>query len=81
MKNVEPLIELVSAIIEQGVSDLKLMSNGRPRPRGTKWAFSREHFDEFFGQHVPTLISLSGLRLDPEAIHQKLMPQIQKLPV
>lgn len=71
-------LDLVAAIAEQAVADLNLAISPCKAKRKPDWAFSVEHFREFFDVSED-LFRLCGFRLNPEAVRDRINKKIDQL--
>jgi hypothetical protein len=71
-------LDLVAAIAEQAVADLNLAVSPCKAKRKPEWAFSPEHFREFFDVSE-NLFRVCGFRLNPEAVRDRINKKIAKL--
>lgn len=71
-------LDLVAAIAEQAVADLNLAVSPCKAKRKPEWAFSPEHFREFFDVSE-NLFRVCGFRLNPEAVRDRINKKISKL--
>lgn len=71
-------LDLTAAIAEQAIADLDLAISPCKAKRKPDWAFTPEHFREFFGM-TENLFRVCGFRLNPEAVHDRLSKKLKKL--
>ncbi len=78
MVRVRGWIDLTAAIVEQAIADLDLAITPCKAKRKPDWAFTPEHFREFF-QTAEDLCRVCGFRLNPEAVRDRLNKKLTKL--
>jgi len=71
-------ISLTGGIIEQAIADLDLAITPCKARRKPEWAFTPEHFREFFAL-AEDLYRVCGFRLNPEAVRDRLNKKLAKL--
>ena len=71
-------LDLTAAIAEQAIADLDLAISPCKAKRKPDWAFTPEHFREFFGM-TEDLFRVCGFRLNPEAVRDRLNKRLTKL--
>jgi len=71
-------VDLTAAIVEQAIADLDLAITPCKAKRKPDWAFTPEHFREFF-QTAEELYRVCGFRLNPEAVRDRLNKKLTKL--
>lgn len=71
-------IDLTAAIVEQAIADLDLAITPCKARRKPDWAFTPEHFREFF-HTAEELCRVCGFRLNPEAVRDRLNKKLSKL--
>jgi len=71
-------LDLTAAIAEQAIADLDLAISPCKAKRKPDWAFTPEHFREFF-QVAEDLYRVCGFRLNPEAVRDRLNKKINLL--
>lgn len=71
-------IDLTSAIVEQAIADLELALSPCKTKRKPEWAFTPDHFREFFAL-AEDLYRVCGFRLNPEAVRDRLNIKLKKL--
>ena len=71
-------VDLTAAIVEQAIADLDLAIAPNEIKRKPDWAFTPDHFREFFTITEP-LFRFCGFRLNPEAVKNRLDRKIQTL--
>ena len=71
-------LDLTAAIAEQAIADLDLAISPCKAKRKPDWAFTPDHFREFF-QVAEELYRVCGFRLNPEAVRDRLNKKIDKL--
>jgi hypothetical protein len=71
-------LDLTAAIAEQAIADLDLAISPCKAKRKPDWAFTPEHFREFFGM-TEDLFRICGFRLNPEAVRDRLNAKLKKL--
>lgn len=71
-------LDLTAAIAEQAIADLDLAISPCKAKRKPDWAFTPEHFREFF-QVAEELYRVCGFRLNPEAVRDRLNKKIEIL--
>lgn len=71
-------LDLTAAIAEQAIADLDLAISPCKAKRKPDWAFTPEHFREFF-QVAEELYRVCGFRLNPEAVRDRLNKKIHLL--
>lgn len=78
MNPIRGWVGLTGAIIEQAVADLDLAITPCKAKRKPDWAFTPEHFREFFAL-AEDLYRICGFRLNPEAVRDRLNRKLTKL--
>lgn len=71
-------LDLTAAVIEQAIADLELAITPCKVKRKPDWAFTPDHFREFF-QTAEELYRVCGFRLNPEAVRDRLNRKLKKL--
>lgn len=71
-------LDLVAAIAEQAVADLDLAISPCKAKRKPDWAFSPEHFREFFDVSE-NLFRVCGFKLNPEAVRDRINRKLNQL--
>lgn len=71
-------LDLTAAIAEQAIADLDLALVPCKAKRKPDWAFTPEHFREFFGL-AEHLYRVCGFKLNPEAVRDRLNKRLLKL--
>jgi hypothetical protein len=71
-------LDLTAAIVEQAVADLDLAISPCRAKRKPDWAFTPEHFREFFDT-AEDLFRVCGFRLNPEAVRDRLNRKLKQL--
>ena len=71
-------LDLTAAIVEQAVADLDLAISPCRAKRKPDWAFTPEHFREFFDT-AEDLFRICGFRLNPEAVRDRLNRKLKQL--
>jgi len=71
-------VSLTAAIVEQGIADLDLALAPCKAKRKPEWAFSPQHFREFFVL-AEDLYRVCGFRLNPEAVRDRLSKKLTQL--
>lgn len=71
-------LDLTAAIAEQAIADLDLAISPCKAKRKPDWAFTPDHFREFF-QAAEELYRVCGFRLNPEAVRDRLNKKIETL--
>ena len=71
-------LDLTAAIVEQAVADLDLAISPCRAKRKPDWAFTPEHFREFFDT-AEDLYRVCGFRLNPEAVRDRLNRKLKQL--
>lgn len=71
-------LDLTAAVIEQAIADLNLSITPCKAKRKPDWAFTPEHFREFFAT-AEHLYRVCGFRLNPEAVRDRLNKKLAKL--
>ena len=78
MNHIRGWIGLTGGIIEQAIADLDLAITPCKAKRKPDWAFTPEHFREFFTL-AEDLYRVCGFRLNPEAVRDRLNKKLEKL--
>ena len=76
--NMRGWLDLTAAIAEQAIADLDLAISPCKAKRKPDWAFTPEHFREFFDA-AEHLYRVCGFRLNPEAVRDRLNKKLKKL--
>jgi hypothetical protein len=71
-------VSLTAAIVEQALADLELALVPCRTKRKPEWAFTPEHFREFFVL-AEDLYRVCGFRLNPEAVRDRLSKKLNHL--
>jgi hypothetical protein len=71
-------LDLTAAIAEQAIADLDLAISPCKAKRKPDWAFTPEHFREFFGM-TEDLFRICGFRLNPDAVRDRLNAKLKQL--
>lgn len=71
-------LDLTAAIVEQAIADLDLAITPCKAKRKPDWAFTPEHFREFFGI-TEDLFRVCGFRLNHEAVRDRLNRKLETL--
>lgn len=71
-------LDLTAAIAEQAIADLDLALSPCRAKRKPDWAFTPEHFREFFDT-AEDLFRVCGFRLNPEAVRDRLNRKLKQL--
>ena len=71
-------LDLTAAIVEQAVADLDLAALPCRTKRKPDWAFTPEHFREFF-QITEPLFRICGFSLNAEAVRDLLNKKLERL--
>ena len=71
-------VDLTAAIVEQAIADLDLAIAPNELKRKPDWAFTPNHFREFFTITEP-LFRFCGFSLNPEAVKNRLDRKINIL--
>ena len=71
-------VDLTAAIAEQAIADLELSLSPCKTKRKPEWAFTPDHFREFFAL-AEDLYRVCGFRLNPEAVRDRLNSKLAML--